>query len=186
MIGHLGHKVSPLVDGQLPPAEAERWWSHVHTCAHCRSLVEHEGWVKTRLAGLALSGPQPTAPGHLHGRLCDPAAAAHSRPDPVPVRDPGRRRAVTAAAVVSAGSVGAAVVGVLALALPAGSPVLDRRGPTTSLVRPSDPPRTASSRVMFGPVAPAASVTLRGSATSTSAGMPRLGASIQQWETIAP
>ena len=53
MIGHLGARASALLDGQLPPAEAERLWAHVHGCHLCRDLVEREGWVKTRLSGLA-------------------------------------------------------------------------------------------------------------------------------------
>ena len=52
MIGHLGPRVSALLDGQLSPAEAERAWAHVHACHACRDAVEREGWVKTRLAGL--------------------------------------------------------------------------------------------------------------------------------------
>ena len=53
MIGHLGSRVSALLDGQLPPDETERAWAHVHTCHFCRDQVEREGWVKTRLAGLS-------------------------------------------------------------------------------------------------------------------------------------
>ena len=53
MIGHLGSRVSALLDGQMSPAETERAWEHVHSCHACRDLVEREGWVKTRLAGLA-------------------------------------------------------------------------------------------------------------------------------------
>ena len=49
VIGHLGSRVSALLDGQLPPDEAERAWGHVHSCHACRDLVEREGWVKTRL-----------------------------------------------------------------------------------------------------------------------------------------
>ncbi|WP_141014041.1 hypothetical protein [Nocardioides sambongensis] len=52
MIGHLGTRVSALLDGQMAPAEAEEAWAHVYACHRCRDLVEHEGWVKTRLAGL--------------------------------------------------------------------------------------------------------------------------------------
>ena len=47
--GHIGSKVSALVDGQLPPSEEERAWSHVLTCPGCRRLVEHEGWTKRQL-----------------------------------------------------------------------------------------------------------------------------------------
>ena len=52
-IGHLGDRVSALLDGQLAPLDEERAWSHVHACHQCRDLVEREGWVKTRLAGLS-------------------------------------------------------------------------------------------------------------------------------------
>ena len=67
MIGHLGSRVSALLDGQLAPEEAERAWAHVHTCHACRDLVEREGWVKTRLAGLSFGGTP--APDHLKGSL---------------------------------------------------------------------------------------------------------------------
>jgi anti-sigma factor RsiW len=50
VIGHLGTRVSALIDGQLSAEETERAWEHVHTCHTCRDLVEREGWVKTRLA----------------------------------------------------------------------------------------------------------------------------------------
>ena len=61
VIGHLGSRVSALLDGQLSPAEAERAWAHVHACHACRDLVEREGWVKTRLAGLSF-GRRPRRP----------------------------------------------------------------------------------------------------------------------------
>ena len=68
MIGHLGTRASALLDGQLPAAEADRLWSHVHGCHLCRDLVEREGWVKTRLSGLG--APDRTqAPDHLKGAL---------------------------------------------------------------------------------------------------------------------
>ena len=54
--GHLGSKVSDLLDGQLSQGDEDRAWEHVHSCHHCRDLVEREGWVKTRLAGLSLAG----------------------------------------------------------------------------------------------------------------------------------
>ncbi len=67
MIGHLGSRVSALLDGQLPPDEAERAWAHVHSCHFCRDQVEREGWVKTRLAGLSFGSAN--APAHLKGSL---------------------------------------------------------------------------------------------------------------------
>ena len=81
MIGHLGDRVSALLDGQLPPTEEERAWAHVHSCHLCRDLVEREGWVKTRLAGLSFDA---AAPDHLRGSLlrhCRAGRAAR-RPDP--------------------------------------------------------------------------------------------------------
>ena len=54
--GHLGNRVSDLLDGQLERDEEDRAWQHVHACHYCRDLVEREGWVKTRLAGLSLGG----------------------------------------------------------------------------------------------------------------------------------
>ena len=67
VIGHLGSRVSALLDGQLAPDETERAWAHVHSCHACRDLVEREGWVKTRLAGLSFGGA--SAPDHLKGSL---------------------------------------------------------------------------------------------------------------------
>ena len=77
VIGHLGSRVSALVDGQLAPEDAERAWSHVHTCPACRRLVEHEGWVKTRLAGLSFGAA--SAPDHLKGARSAGAAARAAR-----------------------------------------------------------------------------------------------------------
>ena len=88
VIGHLGPRVSALLDGQLSPADEERAWEHVHSCHQCRDAVEREGWVKTRLATMQYAGsdgavpPQGLAalPGDRH-RLGRPAR-----------RRPGRRR----------------------------------------------------------------------------------------------
>ena len=71
MIGHLGPRVSALLDGQLDAVEEERAWEHVHACHQCRDDVEREGWVKTRLAEfgqLPTRGPG-TAPSGLKGSL---------------------------------------------------------------------------------------------------------------------
>ena len=67
MIGHLGDRVSALLDGQLSAAEEERAWAHVHACHQCRDIVEREGWVKTRLAGLSFESA--CAPSSLKGSL---------------------------------------------------------------------------------------------------------------------
>lgn len=142
MIGHVGHvgqKVSALIDGQLPAAESDRLWAHVHTCGACRDLVEREGWVKTRLAGLALCGSQPTAPNYLRSVLCEPDGLEDG--STTASREHERRRAMVV--VLGAGSVGAALCGVLALALPAQSPPVDPRGPVTSISTPTGSARTA-------------------------------------------
>ncbi|MDN5894189.1 MAG: zf-HC2 domain-containing protein [Nocardioides sp.] len=154
-IGHVGNKVSALIDGQLPATESERLWAHVHSCGACRDLVEREGWVKTRLAGLALCGSQPSAPNYLRSVLCEPIEAESGFKSGRAVDGSGapahdRRRAVMAAAL-GAGSIGAALCGVLVLSVPADAPVVDRRGPVTSLTTPSVSPRTVLSPTR-GPV----------------------------------
>ena len=137
MIGHLGDRVSALLDGQLSAAEEERAWSHVHACHQCRDLVEREGWVKTRLAGLTFDGSG--APSSLKGALLSSLATAASPGEvylAVGPSDPRPRRAALAA--LGGGAAGAAVMGVLALgAAPADAPTLDRRLPITSVSTPS-------------------------------------------------
>lgn len=134
MIGHLGARVSDLLDGRLSPAEEERAWEHVHLCHLCRDGVEREGWVKTQLAGL--SSGLSAVPEGLKGALL----GAPSLPDPahsyLVVADRGRSRA----AAWSGSAAGVAVLGLLTLgAAPASAPVMERRPPVTSLVRPSAP-----------------------------------------------
>ncbi len=136
MIGHLGDRISALLDGQLPPAEEERAWSHVHACHQCRDLVEREGWVKTRLAGLSFDGA--CAPTSLKGSLL---ASISSGMPPGDVylahsSDPRPRRVSLVA--LGGGAAGAAVMGVLALgAAPADAPTVQRPAPpTTSISNP--------------------------------------------------
>jgi hypothetical protein len=139
-MGHLGARVSLLLDGQLPAAEAEKAWEHVHACHACRDLVEREGWIKTSLAGLSFG--ETTAPDHLKGSLLGgpPSRSADVFHPHVPSYDHPVRRNVGLVAM-GGGAVGAAFLGVLALGVaPADSPV-DRRPPTTSLTRPTDVPR---------------------------------------------
>jgi len=122
--GHIGSAASALVDGQLSPAEEERAWRHVLGCAGCRRLVEREGWIKQRLAGLA--GPSPiAAPPGLLGNLYDVDAWAHV--DEIERRSTRRRATV---ALVGAGSVGVAVLALLTVTTPpAGNGVPPSRGP---------------------------------------------------------
>ncbi|KRF13963.1 hypothetical protein ASG90_14260 [Nocardioides sp. Soil797] len=171
MIGHVGTKVSALIDGQLPAAEAERLWNHVHGCAVCRQHVEREGWIKTRLAGLGGDCAQPAPPNYLHSVLCQ---SARYDVDDVDLPDSGVRRRTVAVAVVGAGSVGAAMLGVFALTFPADAPPVDRRGPTTSLTGVSETLRPAAPASTTAPV----------SATSNSARTSVVDASAPRWVTI--
>ena len=109
--GHIGSTASALVDGQLSPADEERAWKHVLGCPGCRRLVEKEGWVKQRLAGLGM--PPVAAPPSLMGSLYD--VDAWAAVDEIERRST-RRRAATA--LVGAGSVGFAVMAVMAVTSP--------------------------------------------------------------------
>jgi hypothetical protein len=136
VIGHLGTRVSALLDGQLSTDDEERAWDHVHSCHQCRDAVEREGWVKTRLASIQYAGSSaPSASSSLKGSLLvhglvggwdavDHPALAGVVPE---------RRRHLGLAGISSGAVGAAVMGVLALgASPANAP--------GTLVRPANDP----------------------------------------------
>jgi hypothetical protein len=131
VIGHLGPRISALLDGQLSPAEEERAWDHVHSCHQCRDAVEREGWVKTRLASMQFAGSH--APSSLRGSLLfsglvDGLAAVLD--DELSAAGSARSRLHLGLVGISSGAVGAAVMGVLALgASPANAPgVFDRTG----------------------------------------------------------
>jgi hypothetical protein len=136
VIGHLGPRVSALLDGQLDAAEEERAWEHVHACHLCRDLVEREGWVKTRLAELGqhvVADPAP-APSDLKGALL---LAPLLPPGEGYLVAPHRHRSRSASVAVGSGAVGMAMLGVLLVgAAPASAPATDRRAPVTSLVGP--------------------------------------------------
>lgn len=136
--GHLGARVSALLDGQLSHDETERAWAHVHTCHLCRDQVEREGWVKTRLAGLTYGGVE-AAPAHLKGTLL--GVTPGDRYLSIAREDPHRSRRALGLAAIGGGAVGAAVMGVLALgAAPADAPNFERRAPVTQLNAPSPTP----------------------------------------------
>jgi len=126
VIGHLGNRVSALLDGQLPPGEAERAWAHVHACHLCRDLVEREGWIKTRLSGLSTGSA--SAPDHLKGSLrCGAPLATGLAVD----TDRPRRAAVV---LLGGSAAGVAFLGVLALGTggpTGGTP--DRQAPVTDV-----------------------------------------------------
>jgi anti-sigma factor RsiW len=128
---HLGSRVSALLDGQLPAGEAERAWAHVHACHACRDLVEREGWIKTRLAGLS-QGATP-APDHLKGSLLGPHA--HT----VPLDALGHRSRSWTGLAIGGGAAGVAVLGVIALGAAAPDGPVDRRPPVTNIGQSETP-----------------------------------------------
>ena len=94
----------------------------MHACHECRDLVEREGWVKTRLAGLSVRGT--AAPVPLKGSLLvrGPVGRAGRR-WPTTRRWPARGRRRSRSRRLGGGAAGAAVMGVLALgAAPANAP----------------------------------------------------------------
>ena len=112
--GHIGSKVSALVDGQLAPSEEERAWSHVLTCPGCRRLVEHEGWTKRQLG--ALTAPSRVdPPPQLLGSLYD--VDAWATVDAIEKQSRRRRAAVV---LVGGGAVSACLLGLVTVA---GGPV---------------------------------------------------------------
>jgi hypothetical protein len=124
VIGHLGPRVSALLDGQLSTPDEERAWEHVHSCHLCRDAVEREGWVKTRLASMQFAGA--TAPSHLKGSLLV-RGLVEDWSDEIDRDLVGagtmRSRRHLGVAGISSGAVGAAVMSVLALgASPANAP----------------------------------------------------------------
>lgn len=179
--GHVGSRVSALVDGQLSAEQADRLWSHVHTCCVCREQVEREGWIKRRVAGL--SQQQHPAPDYLRSLLTlGPALEALPTTDDPRGGDAGAQRRRTAVAVVlGAGSAGVALAGVVALAAPAQTPVpSERRAPVASF------PTQGS-----GPIQPSSNVTRRptssvGDGVRGDAGVSVGVAVAAQWVTIDP
>jgi len=112
--GHIGAGVSALVDGQLSAEDEERAWAHVLGCPGCRRRVEAEGWTKTQVRTFA---PAPQgAPAGLVGALYDMQAWAQ-----VDEIERASRRRLAVTALVGAGSVGVAVLGIFGLtSAPAG------------------------------------------------------------------
>lgn len=155
MIGHLGSRASALLDGQLPPAEAERAWEHVLGCHACRDLVEREGWIKTRLAGLQYDASATSAPDGLKGALIG-ASVAGPPGDALLTMAPDHRRRNVGLAAIGGGAVGAAMMGVLVFGVaPADAPTIDRRAPATSITptetpRPTAPTQTVATHLARG------------------------------------
>jgi hypothetical protein len=122
VIGHLGTRVSALLDGQLSPADEERAWEHVHSCHQCRDAVEREGWVKTRLATMQYAGSP--APSSLKGSLLVRGlVGGWDLPEHPALAGVAERRRHLGLTGIGSGALGAAVMGVLALgASPANAP----------------------------------------------------------------
>ncbi len=114
--GHIGSRAADLVDGRLPPDVEERAWQHVLSCPGCRKLVEAEGWTKRQLG--SLGSPHPYD-GSMPVELVD---VLHDLDDfevwvaQEPRRSDTLRR--TSLALASAGSVGAAIFGLVAWTAP--------------------------------------------------------------------
>ncbi len=137
MIGHLGARVSALLDGRMSREEEERAWDHVHACHLCRDQVEREGWVKTSLARLGLGAD--VAPSALKGSLL--LAPVMLPPGEAYLVAAGRPRSRVGAVALGSGAVGMAMLGVLLVGTsPASAPGVDRRTPVTSLDGPRSSP----------------------------------------------
>jgi hypothetical protein len=151
-VGHLGPRISALLDGQMSAEETERAWAHVHQCHTCRDQVEREGWVKTRLAGLAYGGSEASADlkcsllGSMSGSMSGSVPGMSMVPgDAFLAQETDTRRRQIGLVALGGGAVGAAFMGVLALGVaPADAPTIDRRAPVTSITQQSPPPRLAT------------------------------------------
>jgi len=130
--GHIGAKVSALVDGQLSRSEEERAWSHVLTCPGCRRLVEREGWTKRQLGWLGTpeaADPSPQLIGSLY------AVDAWAAVDEIEKRSRRRR---TAVAIVGSGAVAASVLGLITVTgSPAGRGEVPTR-PSPAMINSDD------------------------------------------------
>ncbi|HWU23682.1 MAG TPA: hypothetical protein VN088_19240 [Nocardioides sp.] len=140
MIGHLGARVSALLDGQLSADEAEEAWRHVYGCHACRDLVEREGWVKSRLAGLAADADQAS----LHDLKGSLLSLTPGDSYLAPGRDRVARRVGIGAAALGGGAIGAALLGVVALGMAPGSGAGDLRQPVTQVGNPTQAPAIAT------------------------------------------
>jgi len=131
--GHLGARASALLDGQLSAEETERCWAHVAECDTCHDLVQREGWLKRRLAGLGCD-PDATASERLKGALLGaPPPELDELLVELEQERPGHRRTLAIAAF-GGGAVAAAMTGLLAVgAGPASAPTFHRHTPVTTV-----------------------------------------------------
>ncbi|MEZ0578631.1 hypothetical protein [Nocardioides sp. MH1] len=123
--------MSALLDGQLSAAEAEEAWEHVYSCHACRDLVEREGWIKTRLAGLSCG--ERSASADLKGSLLNLTPGERILAEANHGGSTVRRG--VGVAVLGGGALGAAMVGVLAFGLTGAPPV--NRPPSSRIETPA-------------------------------------------------
>lgn len=144
ILGHLGPRVSDLLDDRLDEHTAAAAWAHVDGCPSCRSDVETEAWVKRTLSSLGSLGDRCT-PERLRGRLAQDALIASYADAPAWARDaqqPDDRGHRWTVAAIGGGALTAAMLAVVALgAVPSSDPVPDRRLPASI----ADAPRDATS-----------------------------------------
>lgn len=115
--GHIGTRAADLIDGRLDPEAEERAWRHVLSCPGCRRVVEAEGWTKRQLG--SLRSPHPYDDG---GLPVDLVGVLHDLDDFEAwvgnEKRPTRMLRRTSLALASAGSLGAAIFGLVALTAP--------------------------------------------------------------------
>lgn len=111
--GHLGAKVSALVDDRLDPEQRDRALDHLQRCQECTTLVAQHRRQR-RLAGEMRTPPVPSA---LEDRLLAMAAGSTN----MPAEPPSSRARGRVAALVTAGLMGLSIASVGGLYL-VGSP----------------------------------------------------------------
>jgi anti-sigma factor RsiW len=134
--GHLGARVSALLDGQLSAEDSERAWEHLARCRACQQEVERESWIKRRVAGLTYDAFSE-APSSLKGDLL-------GAPRSTCFADPHESRRLVGLALIGGGALGAAVMGFVAFGV----------GPADAPTRPHlvsyHTPQTTQSAVVYG------------------------------------
>lgn len=77
-MSHLGSRLSALVDGQLPPDQAERVLGHVAACAACAEELAAARTARGTLAGIAGVEPDPRLTARLLALGCAPPVHPHA------------------------------------------------------------------------------------------------------------
>lgn len=159
--GHLGTHVTPLVDGELRGAEAERAWNHVLGCPRCRGAVESETWVKNSLGCL---GSVPSVPASFASAGSPAAWAAVHEAERW--RHPGRtaRRGL---ALAGAGTLSLAVFGMAGLGVGLGPAARTDPGGA----EPSRPGTRLPTEASFGTATPSPAAVLPAGAGAAGVGV---------------